>query len=235
MLAMSLFTAAVGEISVRMGQSLDRPDLPARCGALPRLAPRRAQAVLCATGSESLPSPARAHLTPLRAPFARALCPRARPPQVDCLLLSSRVPRGPRLDLQGVQRAALRLGRRPACHDGAPARTVRLAGLSGMRGAAQRSGGGVRGCPPAPGAGLHASGPLCRLLVLYRHFPRLHQARSPASRAAGWQCGRRCGGEGRDARLESTSACRSCCAPLLRATASRCVRWHPPGLSPATE
>ncbi|KAG8468430.1 hypothetical protein KFE25_013513 [Diacronema lutheri] len=30
MAAMSLFTAAVGEISVRMGQSLDRPDLPAK-------------------------------------------------------------------------------------------------------------------------------------------------------------------------------------------------------------
>lgn len=31
--AMSLFTAAVGELSVRMGETLDRPDIPARCAA----------------------------------------------------------------------------------------------------------------------------------------------------------------------------------------------------------
>lgn len=229
---MSLFTAAVGEISVRMGQSLDRPDLPARCGALPRLAARRAQAA-CAPQALNSPSPARAHVTPLRAPFARALCPRARPPQVDCLLLSGRVPRGPGLDLQGVQRAALRLGRRPARHDGAPARTVRLTGLSGRRGAARR-GGGVRWRPPALSAGLHASGPLCRLLVLYRHFPRLHQARSPASRAAGWPSGRRCGGEGRGARLESMvgvplllrSPAQGHSEPLRAVAPSRTVACH---------
>jgi hypothetical protein len=42
MVAMSIFTAAVGEISVRMGQTLDRPDLPAKCVApRPRTQPRK--------------------------------------------------------------------------------------------------------------------------------------------------------------------------------------------------